>query len=290
MFKFLNKPYPFSFQPRRRIKQILPIGLCVFAFLVLFKPFGLNSDPHYILSSVYLTCSGGVIGFITTVLIPYLFPSYFNEAKWTLKRNLTWTLVIFFSFTTFMYLSFNIYIVFRYNANNNFTFSNYLWWLYLNLIFGFPLGIIINLVNQYYLLKKHLKIAGNIQYPIQKEEVKPETIKTLEFTYDKFKKVQFGSDKLIYVEALGNYVNIVFDLDGTRKITIREKFTSIEQLIGSNISFYKPHRSYLVNIHYIHKITGDSQGLKIHFRDTDHVVPVSRNKIKEFKGLISSKL
>ena len=88
MLNFLNQPYPFSYQPSRRIKQILPIGLFVFTFLIFFKPFGLDGDPGYIQTSAFISFSGGVIGLLTTVVIPYFFPKYFNEFNWTLKRNL----------------------------------------------------------------------------------------------------------------------------------------------------------------------------------------------------------
>ena len=141
MLEFLNRPYPFSFQSSRRIKQVLPIGLCVFTFLILFKPFSLSNDPGYIQSSAFFSLSGTLIGLFTTVLIPTLFPGYFNEPQWTLKRNLVWHVFDFFSFATLMFIAFNIYTSYRYHTTHNFTFAAYLWWVYINLIFGLPLAI-----------------------------------------------------------------------------------------------------------------------------------------------------
>jgi DNA-binding LytR/AlgR family response regulator len=46
----------------------------------------------------------------------------------------------------------------------------------------------------------------------------------------------------------------------------------------------------MVNLQNIEKVTGDSQGLKIHLRDFDKVIPVSRNKIKEFRKHITVNL
>jgi hypothetical protein len=37
---------------------------------------------------------------ITTVIIPYLFPAFFDESKRTLKRNLIWSICIYFTFAT----------------------------------------------------------------------------------------------------------------------------------------------------------------------------------------------
>jgi hypothetical protein len=289
MLEFLNKPYPFSFQPSRRIKQLLPIGLGVFTFLILFKPFGLSNDPDYILSSAYFSFSGTLIGLLTTVFTPYVLPKYFNESKWTLKRNLVWSTWDFFSFATLMFIAFNIFSIYKYNDYHNFTFSIYLWWIYINLIFGLPLGMIINLFNQYYLLKKHLKIADNINKTIGIKN-QHSSVNQLVFEVNKYKKVQIEVDNLIYVEAFGNYVNIVYRCNGIKKVTIRETINSIEQKISPSEMIYKFHRSYLVNLHYISNVTGDAQGLKIHFKDIDIAIPVSRNKIREFRLLISSRM
>jgi len=289
MVEFINRPYPFSFQPSRRIKQIVPIGLCVFLFLILFKPFGLGNNPNYILFSAYMTTSGGFAGLVTTVLIPLIFPRYFNEDKWTLKKNLVWVTCINLIFATIMFIALNIFLIYKYNTFQEFTFKNYLWWAYLQLLFGVPLGIIINLVNQYYLLKKHLKIAANINNSI---ELKIEHVSQslLEFEVDKFTKVTIDINDLLFIEALGNYLNVTYKNNGVKRITIRETIYNIEQKISSTKIIYKPHRSYLVNLQHIHHITGDAQGLKVHFKDIDNVIPVSRNKIKEFRRLTSPKI
>ncbi|MEJ2614597.1 MAG: LytTR family DNA-binding domain-containing protein [Ignavibacteriaceae bacterium] len=318
MLDFLNRPYPFSFQPSRRIKQLVPIGLLVFAFLILFKPFGLDSDPGYIQTSAYLSFSGTVIGFLTTVLIPYYFPGYFNELKWTLKRNFIWNGYIFFIFATLMFFSFNIYSIYHFHNSQNFTFKNYLWWIYLQFIFGLPLGIIINLFNQYFLLKKHVKAADSINNLFKTSEVQnfqkstvkinasPEyekelnnsnelenrysSVKLLEFEVDRFKKVNIDVENIFYFEAFGNYINIVYFDNGVKRITVRNTITNIEHKVSESKVIYRTHRSYLVNLEKIEKITGDSQGLKLHLKSIDKVIPVSRNKIKEFRKMVVSSI
>ena len=300
MLEFLNRPYPFSFTPSIRIKQIIPIGICVFLFMVLYKPFG--GDAY---SAAFMISCAGFAALLTTVIIPLIFPKYFNEHKWTLKRNLVWVIWMNIIFLIIMFFASNIYVIFRYNSFQDFTLENFLWWFYIQIVFGIPLGIIINLVNQYYLLIKHLKIADNINCTFEKENlVQVQTIlehdkqkrfpnnglSPLEFETDKFNKVTFGVDNLIYVEALGNYINIVYCYKENRKITIRETISNIEQKIGASKLIYKPHRSYLVNLQNIENVTGDSQGLKIHLKGSGKIIPVSRNKIKEFRTLVTAVL
>ena len=290
MLEFLNRPYPFSYQPGRRIKQIVPIGFCVCLFLILFKPFG----GDIMMSAYMVFFCGTLAGLISTVIIPMLFPSYFNEAKWTLKRNLIWVVWINIIFLIIMFLGLNIFLMLRYKSSHGFTFKNFLWWFYIQVIFGIPLGIIINLVNQYYLLKKHVKIATNINTSIQKElmlgieDTKQEHLldndqNLLEFETDKFSKVRLGADNIVYVEALGNYLIIFYRDNEIKNIIVRETLSNIEQKLENAKQIYKPHRSYLINLQDIENVTGDSQGLKVHLKNTNKLIPVSRNKIKEFK-------
>lgn len=239
--------------------------------------------------AAYMVTSGGFAGLVTTVLIPLIFPKYFNEDKWTIKRNFLWDVGINLIFLNIMFFALNGFLIFKYNTFQGLTFKNYLWWAYLQLLIGVPLSIIINLVNQYYLLKKHLKIAANINNSIElKNESTPQSL--LEFEIDKFTKVNIDIHSILYIEALGNYLNIIYQNNVVKKITIRETINNIEQTISSPHLIYKPHRSYLVNMQKIHHITGDAQGLKIHFEEIDNVIPVSRNKIKEFRTLASSKI
>ncbi|MCG6914470.1 LytTR family transcriptional regulator [bacterium BMS3Abin03] len=153
------------------------------------------------------------------------------------------------------------------------------------------MGIIIKLVNQYYLLKKHLKTANNINSSI-KTSTEQSTIgfaaNLLEFEIDRFKKVNIEPENLIYIEAFGNYINVIYADNDIKKITVRETITNIEDKMEGVIIIYRPHRSYLVNLQKVEKITGDSQGLKLHLKSIDKVIPVSRNKIKEFRERITS--
>lgn len=167
---FVNRPYPFSFLPSRRIKQILPIGIGVFLFMVVFKPFGLENNPDYILFSAYMVAFGVFAGSITTVLIPLGFPQFFDKTRWSIKRNIIWVFCINIIFAIIMFLAVNLFLKLRYNASYDFGFKNLSWWVLLQIVFGVPLGIIINLVNQFYLLKNHLKIGASVNNIIEKDK------------------------------------------------------------------------------------------------------------------------
>ena len=147
--------------------------------------------------------------------------------------------------------------------------------------------IITGIINQNYLLKKHVKIAESINENLSKNKAaiyEP----TISFNSDKYKKVEFTIGKLIYVEGLGNYLNVYYENNGIKKLTIRETFANLEKRLAGSEIIYKQHRSYLINLQYIEKLTGDSQGLKIHVKNHDAVIPVSRSKTSEFRQIISN--
>jgi DNA-binding LytR/AlgR family response regulator len=153
-------------------------------------------------------------------------------------------------------------------------------------ILGFPLSIISSILYQNYLLKKHQGIAETLNKNLSVEgQLFSED--QVELIINKSKKVHIPIYKLLYIEAVGNYISVVYDNNGIKKIIVRETLGNIGQKIRTSQTIVRVHRSYLVNLHYIVKITGDSQGLKIHLREIDNIIPVSRSNIKNFKELIS---
>ena len=297
MFGFLNQTYPFSFQPLRRIKQIIPIGVCVFLFLVLLKPFGIDNNPDYIFLAAYMVSWAAIAGIITTVLIPYSFPKYFNENKWTVKRNLLYILFLNIVFLLILFFASNAFVIIRYNSYHDFTIDKFLWYLRLQVLLGVPLGILVNFINQYYLLKKHLRIANSINTSVNKEDLDSRSKNsnkihpsTIELDVDQYQKLSIDTNKLVLVEALGNYINIFYYDNEIKRLTIRETISNFEKKLSSSDFIFRSHRSYLINLQLICKIDGDSQGLKVHLKKCDRLIPVSRNKIKDFKSKLKETL
>jgi hypothetical protein len=285
MLEFLNQPSPLNIDYPKRTKQAFFVGLFIFTFFIIFKPFGLINVAigNLVKISLFFGFVSLVIGLFNGVLIPFIFQSFFNEFKWNIKKNILWGLWNMFSVTTIIY--FSNFLLYNFHT---ITFKGYFTTLFYVMVLGFPMAIIINIINQNYQLKKHIKISDSINNNINIKKPLPSE-KFLEFEIDKFRKAQFLIDKLIYIEALGNYMNVVYDSDGIKKIVTRETFRNIEQMIGESKEIYRPHRSFLINLRYFEKTTGDSQGLKIHLKNIESVIPVSRSKTNEFRQLVAGK-
>jgi DNA-binding LytR/AlgR family response regulator len=84
-------------------------------------------------------------------------------------------------------------------------------------------------------------------------------------------KIKLDFDEIIYVEALGHYINIY-----TEKSNYEIKMNMIDIAGKLTGCFISTHRSYLVNLRHIEKITKTECHLK-----GGHTIPVSRSAYKQ---------
>jgi membrane protease YdiL (CAAX protease family) len=115
--RYFNQPYPKSNQ---NWLTVFIISFFVFLFLVLYKPFGLNSADQNIilLVSSYFAGVTFIVLFIHLILIEAFFKKAFEEEKWTIGKELLWLLWILIAIALA-----NALFDLIYNSNWNVTFS-----------------------------------------------------------------------------------------------------------------------------------------------------------------------
>lgn len=96
---------------------------------------------------------------------------------------------------------------------------------------------------------------------------------------------------IVYVESIANYLNIVYfnDADLCSK-RLRSSLRDVEGALEAFPFMVRIHRAFLVNIHFITQVTGNSAGMKVSLFSCDKVLPVSRSNIGEFNKRISEKI
>lgn len=82
-------------------------------------------------------------------------------------------------------------------------------------------------------------------------------------------------DDIVYLKADGSYTNFVLE---NEKLLISKKLKDFEDLLAGNPNFYRPHRSYLINIHKVKEFNKGDGGYII--MDNNDEVGVSR-ELKE---------
>ena len=90
---------------------------------------------------------------------------------------------------------------------------------------------------------------------------------------------------IFYIKASGNYVEII----EKNKLNGHLIRYTLKDLDGQFKDLFRCHKSYIVNINHITKITGNTKGYKIVFDELPGIViPVSRTKGKKIMSLITT--
>lgn len=285
MFHFFNKSAPYIFDWKRVVLRFLIVGFMVAFSLIVFQPFG-TATTHFPYKTLFLSGYGWiifVIGSLIYLLFPKLFPRFFQEDQWKI-----WKEIVFLIF----YVSVTYFVCFAYMK---IWFGQPIFIRHFFDFFPFALSlsvlpvITITLLHYIYYLKKHQGVAQsfNDQIPSLPTPSK-ETI--LAFN-DENNRTDFNLSihQLLFIKAANNYVEINYQAaDQVKKHLLRNRLNAVEQQL-QHTNIVRCHRSYLVNLEKVERITGNAQGYKLHFPFTaDFVVPVSRTKGKELLMLLNN--
>lgn len=276
----LNQPYPLNESLKGRVLSSLLFGTFVFLFLFIFQPFELSKLPHNILP---IALGYGAVCFIIMLIINLgvhlFFPQYFSEISWTTKKEILWTIlnVLLIGLANYIF-SFLIKIT-------AFTWANlFLFEAYTIAVAVFPLTISI-LLNQVRLNNKFEKQAKELN-----EDIDEKQSKFIADTIHSQNKVEFENFELIvdnffYARANDNYVTIYYINDkAVSQRTLRNTLKNVYLLFAGNREILRCHKSYLVNLKHVQRISGNAQGYKLHLKRTDEILPVSRTLNEKIKS------
>ncbi|MDW3648624.1 MAG: LytTR family DNA-binding domain-containing protein [Bacteroidia bacterium] len=280
----LNEAYPDSANLKAFFWEALGVGAFIFLFLYFFRPFGIGQ----VQDDTLMLCLGfGLITFAVSLLfeifIRFVLKIRKDLPSWTLgKWILTTTILI-----SFIALANHAYLLYRY-PSGPFHVGNLLFSFISTFAIGiFPI-IFSGLVNQLRFVKKNNQHASEIQLPLI-ENHPAEKLRLS--SANKKQSFEVELDKLLYLEAMQNYVLVYYVGESEiEKEILRTTLSQLDKELPDD-HFYRSHRSFIVNLGQISKVKGNAQGLTLSLKvDEDLEVPVSRNKIKELKNRLSQKL
>ncbi|MFN7602955.1 MAG: LytTR family transcriptional regulator DNA-binding domain-containing protein, partial [Bacteroidota bacterium] len=73
-----------------------------------------------------------------------------------------------------------------------------------------------------------------------------------------------------------------------QKRLFRNTLKSVQVSLTNNPEFFRTHKTHLVNLKKVVKVTGNAQGLKLHLAELPEPVPVSRNLTAAIKEKLGS--
>lgn len=290
---YLNSSYPVLYQ---RWKTSLISCIIVFLILVLFQPFGISSIEHhkYAILLGYMVVTG-VFLCIPVYLLPLLFPRFYDDKRWTVGRQIINQFLIFFFIAIGLWLYSDR--VFEWGLRWDIFCS----FLISSIVVGIFPSVFFIMLNRNRLLAMHLREAVEMNEHLrkldgtfsglqqEKEENEGEERARIVFSGGTKDSFEIPAADLLYVEAEGNYVKIAY-LKEERCVQklLRATMKQAEEATATFSSIVKCHRAFLINLHQVSKVSGNSQGYRLSLSGSEEEIPVSRAYSKEVKSLIES--
>ena len=285
LIRFLNYPYPFYENTKQGFKISFSIGLFIAIFCYLFMPFGLDK----------LNSSGrlgyGLVSFLVCglyiVILPLIFKNVLQNKGWKIYKEIIWILLINLSLAFANYF----YTGYLFNAGYKFNFRIFLFVLTCTVIIAVIPAITIILYKQLFVYKKIVKEVAQLDSQIMAKNdsynyVVPQ--KKLAITSENNKDIiEIKESDLMFIASAGNYIELYFLNDNTiEKKLLRNNISKVEQQLKKFKNIIRCHRSYIINLDKIEKVSGNLQGYQLSFKNMQEHIPVSRSYTKTIKTAI----
>ena len=274
--------YPSRFHPGNVFKSAVVVFVTLLFFLLLFTPFGVYQPEHkmnYFFICVLHAFSPALLFFVYFSIVNYFRKGKDHFHNWNLLRE-------YVHIGVFLVLSGLASFLLRdliYNNPDNWS------WRYLYeeirncLVAGIFFYFFLRVVSFYFQSQKGSPFVLQFQ-PLKIEENK-KIIPAVVFINTQVKQDDFSLtlDDLLFVKADGNYIELTKSIHNKIETELKRiSLTQFEAQISAYPHFFRCHRTYLVNMFKIEKVSGNSQGYTLSFHNTDAKVPVSRNQIESF--------
>ena len=280
MLSILHSPFPVDDDLNKKVLVSIMVGIFVALFLYLFQPFGINEKEE---ATIYKYIGFGIVSFIgvflVEVIVPKLYTSFYEERNYTvLKEILVGVLTIaVVAIGNIIYLN-----TFLEKGLNAFGCMIMIWQTFLVGLFPISLLTYIKYVR---LLKSNLSVSSAITIgPADTDHKALNTMVTPSLVIQtESENNEINLANLLYIESVGNYINVATTLDGQPARNLYRKTLKSVESSSTHDNIRRCHRSYIVNLDKVTEVKGNAQGLKLTLKDCQDLIPVSRKYIKEVK-------
>lgn len=268
--------------------QAIILAIVVTLFQYIFEPFTYEFGEHRFSFFTISLLNGLLVGLIFLGFITIskiLFPNFFQRQQWTVGKEI--------GFWAGLLLIIGIGMFFRreliYDNPNNHSFKYLITEVVNTFLVGSLIAVISGMVNYIQLLKSTAnkgKTWDKLVRDFQKRQYEnPEIIITAQSPQD---NIRFRLSDFMYAMSDGNYVKFYLqDQDGNISRHIkRNTLSNTEKQCSNYPTVLRVHRSYIVNIHKIDSVNGNSQGYKLTLADIEAQIPVSRSYIDSFEAAV----
>ena len=280
--ELFRQPYPSTESSVRELRQAAIIGLFVGLFLLVFQPFGLSlwKTPEKPLKILGF----GLVTFLVTAfnftVWRKLFPRQFADERWNVGRQI----MLITGNILLIAIGNRLYLEWLLNQEGRTEYTSWLGMILGTFLLGlFPTtgAVVFNYIRK---LKKYSQSAVGFPMPPPTNGTEAisislprhaETPLTLVADNEK-DTVTLDAAQLLYVESSDNYCTVVYQKNNQLvKPLLRSSLSRMEGQINRP-RIVRCHRSYVVNLDRVERVTGNAQGYRLHLANGMLQVPVSR--------------
>lgn len=275
MTRWWREPYPSLVSPWKVV--VVPAAI-IFLVLYLLQPFGIaRIESGKLWVTLGAACISAGVSSVFVWVLPWMFPRYYEERAWTLGKEVSGTLALLLCVTVCVWL--------------------YVAWLcgvmpgvrlfFTVLILGAFPTVLFAMWNRNIRLARNLREATELNLRLsQKPEAEETPPTTLVFSGGTREMLELDTRLFLYAESEGNYVRLhYFSPKENRSVSklLRLTMKQAEASVASAPFIVRCHRAFLVNLHQVSKVDGNSQGYRLRLEGCAEEVPVSRGYAKEIK-------
>ncbi len=274
---WLNQPYPFDGTWKVHVRSAIWGGLFVSLFLFVFKPFGFQYPESlfwkFVKTCIYFGLTTSATMLVYAAISEY-FTGFFNEKSWVIwKEIFANILVVMMIGTANMLLATVLF-------NQKISLKVFLYWQ----MATFAIGIFPILFTAYtkhlVLQKRHTSHAESLNTKIAIHAIKENKDEPMiELRGDnQNEQLNLNPADLLYLEAADNYVKVFARKNGIlEKNMLRSTLKKMESQLEEHDQFFRCHRTYIVNLNKVEQVSGNAQGYKLHLKELEDLIPVSRS-------------
>ncbi len=277
---FWRAPYPSLVSPW---KVVVVPALIIFLVLYLLQPFGIaRIESGKLWVTLGAACISAGVSSVFVWVLPRMFPRYYEERVWTLGKEVSGTLALLLCITVCVWL----YVAWLCGVmpGVRLFFTVLLWVLILG---AFP-TVLFAMWNRNIRLARNLREATELNLRLsKKQEAEEMPSATLVFSGGTKDTLVMDARSFLYAESEGNYVRLHYlSLKDNRPVSrlLRLTMKQAEAAVASAPFIVRCHRAFLVNLHQVSKVDGNSQGYRLRLEGCAEEVPVSRGYAKDIKA------
>ena len=275
IIKKLKRPFPIETGLRQKFITAGYISGFVFLFLWIFAPFQMNGLGDRLM----MICLGyGLTTFFILVIlnmgVQAALPFLSREQRWTLFHEIVWVLIIILTIAIGNLLYSNFIGIAALRLSNFLYFGSY------TVAVGvFP--TVVSLFYREYKLRRHFETESdqvNHELATHPPTDLNRSVRIIIPAENPRDNLEIHASDLLFIQAAENYIEVhTRNHQKTTKHILRNSLGAVtDQLETERGPFFRCHKSYLVNVSHVQKVSGNAQGYKLHLADTDLMIPVSR--------------